>query len=98
VSVNVTNTGDVAGDEVIQVYVRDVVGSTTRPDRALKAFQRVHVAPGETRRVQLTLEAGAFEMIDRTFQRVIEPGAFSVLVGTSSRLEDLRELKLVIEA
>ena len=97
ISLELTNTGERLGDEVIQVYLRDVVGSTTRPNRALKAFKRVRLAPGERKRVELLLEADAFEMIDLKLNRVIEPGEFKVLVGTSSRDEDLSELTLFVE-
>ena len=97
VSVEIENTGALAGDEVVQVYLRDVVGSTTRPALALKAFKRVSLQPGERTRISLELEAEAFEMIDRDFKRVIEPGEFKVLVGTSSRQEDLTERTLRVE-
>lgn len=97
VSLDLTNVGDREGDEVIQVYVRDVVGSTTRPGKALKAFQRVRLAPDETKRVELTLDATAFEMIDLKMNRVIESGEFKIFVGTSSREQDLTELSLLVE-
>ena len=97
VSVEIENTGALAGDEVVQVYLRDVVGSTTRPALALKAFKRVSLQPGERKRISLELESEAFEMIDRDFNRVIEPGEFKVLVGTSSRPEDLAERTLRVE-
>mgnify|MGYP001818107531 CR=1 FL=1 len=97
VTLDITNTGSVDGDEVVQVYLRDVVGSTTRPDKALKAFKRITLAAGEKKRVELMLEPTAFEMIDLAHERVIEPGAFKVLVGTSSRDEDLIELPLMVE-
>ena len=97
VALDVTNTGGMEGDEIVQVYLRDVVGSTTRPYKALKAFKRVSLEAGEKRRVELTLEPSAFEMIDLAFERVIEAGEFKVLVGTSSRDTDLTELSLLVE-
>ena len=97
VTLDVTNTGDMDGDEVVQVYLRDVVGSTTRPDKALKAFKRVALEAGETKSIELTLEPAAFEMIDIAHNRVIEPGEFKVFVGTSSREEDLSELALIVQ-
>ena len=97
VLLDVANTGDLAGDEVIQVYLRDVVGSTTRPVKALKSFQRVSLNPGECKALTLPLGPEAFEMIDIDMNRVIEPGEFKVLVGTSSRDEDLTELTLIVE-
>ena len=97
VTLDVTNTGNMKGDEVVQVYLRDVVGSTTRPDKALKAFKRVALEAGATKRIELMLEPAAFEMIDLAHNRVIEPGEFKVFVGTSSREEDLTELTLTVE-
>ncbi len=97
VTLDVTNTGNMDGDEVVQVYLRDVVGSTTRPDKALKAFERVALEAGQTSSIELALEPEAFEMIDLAHDRVIEPGEFKVLVGTSSRDEDLTELTLTVE-
>lgn len=94
VTLDVSNTGQRDGDEVVQVYVRDVVGTTTRPNIALKAFERVSLKAGETKKVSLKLDAAAFEMIGIDHQRIIEPGDFKVFVGTSSRMEDLKELSL----
>lgn len=96
-TLDVTNTGSVDGDEVVQVYLRDLVGSTTRPERALKAFKRIELQAGETKNVKLTLEPASFEMIDLAYERVIEPGEFEVLVGTSSLDEDLTTLPLKVE-
>jgi beta-glucosidase len=96
VSFDITNTGQRTGDEVVQVYLRDVVGSTSRPDIALKAFKRVSLAPGEKQTIVLRLEADAFEMIDIDYNRVIEPGEFKVFVGTSSRRKDLTKLTLFV--
>ncbi|MGH7673080.1 MAG: fibronectin type III-like domain-contianing protein, partial [Gemmatimonadales bacterium] len=76
VSVTVANTGTREGTEVVQLYVRDEVGSTTRPVRELKGFRRVTLRPGESRTVELWLAAG-----DLT---VLEPGTFRVFVGPNS--------------
>ena len=97
VLLDISNTGSREGDEVVQVYLRDVVGSTTRPAKALKSFQRVRLRPGETQSMCLVLGPDAFEMIDIDHNRVIEPGEFKVLVGTSSREEDLTGLSLFVE-
>ena len=97
VKLDIANTGSMDGDEVIQVYLRDVVGSTTRPVKALKAFRRVALQTGEKKSVELVLEPTAFEMINLAHERVIEPGEFKVFVGTSSRHEDLTELSLIME-
>lgn len=87
--VDVTNSGTLAGDEVVQLYVRDLVASTARPRKQLRAFKRVHVLPGETVTVQLPLERSAFELVNPAMERVLEPGAFEIQVGASS--EDIRQ-------
>ncbi len=94
VRVDVTNTGARAGTEVVQLYVRDLVSSVTRPVKELKGFARVALAPGETRTVEIpiTPAALAFWRIDRTFG--VEPGEFAVMVGSSSRDVDLQTVAL----
>jgi beta-glucosidase len=84
VSVDVTNTGSRAGDEVIQLYVRDLVSSVTRPVKELAGFERVTLRSGEKRTVTFTVGADALSLIDRSMRRVVEPGAFELLAGTSS--------------
>ena len=84
VTVEVTNTGDRAGDEVVQLYVRDVVSSVTRPTKELRGFERVTLAPGETKTVAFVLGPAELSLIDRHMQRSVEPGRFEVMAGTSS--------------
>ncbi len=84
VSVEVTNTGERSGDEVAQLYVHDRVASVTRPVRQLVGFERVTLAPGETRTVRFHLAADALAFYDRGKRRVVEPGLFDVMVGGSS--------------
>lgn len=84
VSVDVQNTGQRAGDEVVQLYIRDVVASVTRPVRELKGFQRITLQPGETRRVQFTLGPEHLGFYNRQMRFVVEPGEFIVFVGNSS--------------
>jgi len=81
----VKNTGSRAGDEVVQLYVRDVLASTARPIMALKGFTRVHLAPGETKQVSFTLTREHLSMLDAEMREVVEPGTFRVLIGASSR-------------
>ena len=89
VKVDVTNTGNMAGDEVVQVYLRDLVASTARPRKQLCAFQRVKSIPaGQTVTVTLPLERSAFELVNPAMQRVVEPGEFEIQVGASS--DDIR--------
>jgi beta-glucosidase len=84
VSIDVTNTGARTGDEVVQLYVRDLVRSVTPPVMELKGFERVTVAPGETLTVAfpLAIEDLAFYVADGWW--VVEPGTFAVMVGGSS--------------
>jgi beta-glucosidase len=84
VTVDVRNTGDRAGDEVVQVYVRDDVASVAEPVRALKAFRRVTLASGETRSIAFKLGADSFALYDQEMRRVVEPGTFTVYAGTDS--------------
>jgi beta-glucosidase len=84
VSVEVENTGRRAGDEVVQLYVRDVAASRTRPVRELKGFERVTLGPGEKRRVNFTLTPEHLGFFNREMRFVVEPGEFKVFVGNSS--------------
>jgi beta-glucosidase len=84
VSVAVTNTGTRAGDEVVQLYVRDKVSSVTRSVQDLRGFQRVNLVPGQTRTVTFNLDREALQMWDVNMRRVVEPGEFDISVGPSS--------------
>lgn len=96
VHVNVTNTGKMIGDEVIQMYIRDKVSSVTRPVKELKGFQRITLEPGRTATVSfdITPEHLAFHNID--FEYVVEPGEFEIMIGNSSRDQDLQKLTLKV--
>jgi Fibronectin type III-like domain len=83
-SVEVENTGRRAGDEVVQLYIRDVAASVTRPVRELKGFERVTLRPGEKRRVTFTLTPDDLGFYNRELRFVVEPGTFKVFAGTSS--------------
>nr|MBA3319068.1 glycoside hydrolase family 3 C-terminal domain-containing protein [Gemmatimonadales bacterium] len=84
VRVSVRNRGSRAGDEVVQLYLRDDAASVTRPLRALKGFARVSLGPGAARDVRFTLRPEQLSLYDRTMRRVVEPGRFTVFVGGSS--------------
>jgi beta-glucosidase len=94
VTVDVRNTGPVAGDEVVQLYVRDVVSSVTRPVKELKGFRRVTLAPAASTRVEFTLDREAFALWDKNMKRVVEPGEFTIFAGPSSA--DLKSATLWI--
>jgi beta-glucosidase len=81
----VKNTGAVAGDEVPQLYVRDVLASVARPVMELKGFTRIHLKPGEEREVALILRAKDLEFLDATMRWVVEPGTWRIMVGASSK-------------
>jgi beta-glucosidase len=91
VSVDVENTGPRAGDEVVQLYVRDVVASMTRPVKELKGFERVTLQPGEKRRIEFTLLRDQLAFWNREMRFVVEPGEFRVMVGSNS--QDVIEAK-----
>ncbi|UCS93335.1 glycoside hydrolase family 3 C-terminal domain-containing protein [Echinicola marina] len=80
-SVKVTNSGDRAGDEVVQLYLTDQEASTLRPIRQLEAFERIHLKPGESKEVRFTLSPRQLSMINAQSKRVIEEGRFTVHVG-----------------
>ena len=84
VTVGVRNTGARAGGEVVQLYLHDLVAQVTRPVRQLVGFARVHLEPGEAVDVRFTLHADRTAFTGRDLQRIVEPGEFDVLVGTSS--------------
>jgi beta-glucosidase len=84
VTVSVRNTGSRAGDETVQLYVHQLVGSVTRPVKELKAFERVAMAAGETKTVTFTLTPETFRMWNIDMRRIVEPGAFELMVGPNS--------------
>jgi beta-glucosidase len=84
VSVRVRNSGARAGDETVQLYVHQLVGSVTRPIKELKAFERIALAAGESKTVSFTLTPETFRMWNVAMQRVVEPGSFEVMVGPNS--------------
>jgi len=93
ISFVVTNTGKLAGDEVAQLYLRDQIASVARPVQALKGFERIHLAPGASKTIKLTLHPEDFEMLNEKMETVIEPGDFTIMIGSSSR--DIRLKKTV---
>jgi beta-glucosidase len=84
VTVEVQNVGQRTGDEVVQLYIKDVAASVTRPVRELKGFQRVTLTPGEKRQLRFELTPELLGFYNREMHFVVEPGEFRVMVGTSS--------------
>jgi beta-glucosidase len=96
VSATVTNTGKRAADEVVQLYIHDLVSSVTRPVQELKGFQRVHLAPGESRRVDFSLGPAELGFYDASMKWIVEPGRFDIMVGGSSA--DVKKTTLDVTA
>lgn len=94
VSVDVENVGRRAGDEVVQLYIRDTAASMTRPVKELKGFQRVTLQPGEKKRLEFVLTGEQLGFWNREMRFVVEPGEFKVMVGPNS--EDLIETKFEV--
>ncbi len=88
VGCTVTNVGTVPADEVVQCYTSDAVASVTRPVKELKGFLRIHLLPGEAQRVEFRLPAEVLAFFDKQMKLVVEPGYFTVMIGSSS--EDIR--------
>ena len=97
VLVDVTNTGARFGTEVVQMYIRDVVSSVTRPLKELKGFQRVALQPGESRTVALDITPESLAFYDVNMKYVVEPGEFEIMVGSSSRDCDLQKVTLAVQ-
>lgn len=86
----VTNTGKRAGDEVLQLYVRDVLAPVARPVMELQGFARIRLEPGQSREVAFPLGPDHLRMLDRDRRWVVEPGVFRVMIGRSSKDMRLR--------
>ena len=96
VTVDLTNTGQRPGAEVVQAYISDLVTSVSWADRELKAFQRIQLDPGQTRKVVFDLPVSEWTLVDADCNRRVEPGQFQVLVGSSSRREDLQAVTVTV--
>ncbi len=97
VLMDVANTGKRKGDEVVQMYIRDLVSSVTRPLKELKGFQRISLSPGETKTVALEITPELLSFYDINMNFVVEPGEFEIMVGNSSRDSDLQKVILRVE-
>ena len=95
VSVTVTNTGDVKAKEVVQMYIKDEIGSVTRPDKELKGFEKIELDAGESKMVSFKITPKMLEFTGITMEKVLEPGDYTVKIGTSSQdyLETTFKLK-----
>ena len=94
VTVEVKNTGKFEGKEVVQLYIRDLVGSVTRPVKELKDFAKISLKPGETKKVEFTITPEKLKFYDINLKHVVEPGDFKVFVGTNS--VDVKEASFTV--
>jgi beta-glucosidase len=92
VSFTITNTGKYAGDEVVQFYSRDEVSSIARPIKELKAFQRIHLEPNESKVVTFSFTSKDFAFLDENMKSIVEPGLFRLMIGSSSKRIELRTI------
>ena len=84
-SINVTNTGNREGREIVQLYIRDIQGSVARPIKELKHFESVTLAPGETKTIEFTVTPDDLKFYNYDLDFVAEPGEFQIMVGPDSR-------------
>ncbi len=96
VSVEVKNSGNMTGDEVVQLYIRDDFSSVTRPVKELKGYKRVHLEPGESQKVQFLITAEKLAFYDIDFNYIVEKGDFTIMTGNSSEDKDLKKTKLKV--
>jgi len=85
ISLDVKNTGSRKGEEVVQLYINDVISSTSRPIKELKGYEKISLEPGETKTVKLKLLPEDLALYDRNMNFVVEPGTFKIMIGSSSQ-------------
>lgn len=97
VCVDITNSGTIDGEEVAQLYIRDDYSSATRPVKELKGFERIALKAGETKTVSFLITPESLAYYDAQMRYGVEPGTFTVMVGCSSKKEDLQTLRLTVK-
>lgn len=95
VSVDIKNTGNYDGKEVVQLYTRDLVGSVTRPVKELKGFQKVEIKKGETKTVSFTITEEDLKFYNQNLKFIAEPGTFEVFIGPNSDTKNKEAFELV---
>lgn len=96
-TIRVTNTGTRDADEVVQLYIHDVVASISRPVKELKGFERIHLKTGESRNVTFTITPDLLKFYNSNLDYVLEPGEFEIMVGPNSSLKDLKKVTLTVK-
>jgi len=92
----IKNTGNEAGDEVVQLYIRDLLSTVARPVMDLKGFQRIHILPGQEKELVFTIKPSSLAMLDENLQWLVEPGDFRIMIGASSKDIRLKETLTVV--
>ena len=96
VTIKITNTGDIDGEEIAQLYIRDNFSSATRAVKELKGYKRVFLKAGETKNVSFSLNAESFAFYDINMNYCVEPGEFTIMTGSSSKNKDLKKVILTV--
>ncbi len=96
VSINVSNTSNIAGDEIVQLYIRDNYSSVTRPVKELKGYKRISLKAGETQSVLFEIPFNHLGFYNREIKFVVEPGEFTILVGNSSNDKNLKTETIIV--
>jgi beta-glucosidase len=96
-SVTVTNAGNYDADEIVQLYIHDVVASISRPTKELKGFQRIHLKKGESREVKFEITDDLLKFYNYNLENVLEPGDFEIMIGPDSSLKHLRKTTLTVQ-
>ncbi len=96
-SVTVTNAGNYDADEIVQLYIHDVVASISRPTKELKGFQRIHLKKGESREVKFEITDDLLKFYNYNLENVLEPGDFEIMIGPDSSLKHLRKATLTVQ-
>ena len=84
VSATITNKGNIKAKEAVQFYIKDVIGQVTRPNKELKGFEKIELNPGESKTVTFTITPKMLEFTGIKMEKIIEPGDYKVMIGTSS--------------
>ncbi len=95
-SIEVSNTGKMSGQEIVQLYIKDDLAQITRPVKELKGYKRISLAPGEKRKVSFIIDTYTLSHLDKQFNRVAEQGTFQIMIGSSSRNTDLKTKELIL--
>ncbi|TDT47369.1 beta-glucosidase [Maribacter spongiicola] len=95
VSTTITNIGKMKAKEVVQMYIKDDIGSVTRPDKELKGFKKIELSPGESKKVSFTITPRMLEFTGLTMDKILETGDYTIMIGTSS--QDVKTTKFRLE-